>query len=127
MYGVGIVCVLLSRQNKRVGDYAAGTVVVHEKPLDEIQPGWEAVDAATAAPVAPVYDGRRLNDQELQVIEAFLQRRHDLPPDLRATTAQQIAARIAHRLQITPDPAVSVETFLETLARERRDAARFRG
>lgn len=126
-YIVGIVCILLSKQNKRLGDYAAGTVVVHEKPLDEVQPGWEAVEAAVAPPAAPLYDGKRLSEQELQVIEIFLQRRSDLAPELRAQTAQQIASRIISRLQITPDPSVNVETFLETIARERRDAARFRG
>lgn len=126
-YGVGIVTVMLSKENKRLGDYVAGTVVLHEKPLEEVQPGWEVVEAAVAAPPAPIYDGKRLTHQELQLIETFLQRRADLAPELRTTTAQQIASRVVQRLQITPDPSVSVEIFLETIARERRDAARFRG
>src|SRR5271167_2590756 len=33
LYAVGVVTILISGENKRLGDYAAGTVVVHEKPL----------------------------------------------------------------------------------------------
>jgi uncharacterized RDD family membrane protein YckC len=32
-YAVGICSVLLSRQNKRLGDFVTGTIVVHEKSL----------------------------------------------------------------------------------------------
>src|ERR1019366_2225479 len=32
LYGVAIICALLSAKSKRLGDYVAGTVVVHEKP-----------------------------------------------------------------------------------------------
>jgi uncharacterized RDD family membrane protein YckC len=34
MYGVGIVCMMLNSQNRRIGDYVAGTVVVHETRLE---------------------------------------------------------------------------------------------
>src|SRR5580704_6195013 len=40
VYAVGMVSVLLSRQNKRLGDFVAGTVVVHERPLSGIAIGW---------------------------------------------------------------------------------------
>src|SRR5277367_1415113 len=33
LYALGICSVLLSRQNKRLGDFVAGTIVVHEKSL----------------------------------------------------------------------------------------------
>jgi uncharacterized RDD family membrane protein YckC len=35
IYAVGILCALLNGKNKRLGDYVAGTVVVHEGPLDK--------------------------------------------------------------------------------------------
>src|SRR5260370_39996372 len=37
-YGVAIVAALLNKQNKRLEDMVAGTVVVHERPLAEMQP-----------------------------------------------------------------------------------------
>ncbi len=34
LYATGLITMLISGENKRIGDYAAGTVVVHEKPLE---------------------------------------------------------------------------------------------
>src|SRR5262249_40137664 len=34
LYGVAIVSVSLSRRQQRLGDFAAATVVVHERPID---------------------------------------------------------------------------------------------
>jgi len=31
MYGAGIVCMMLNSQNRRIGDFVAGTVVVHDQ------------------------------------------------------------------------------------------------
>jgi uncharacterized RDD family membrane protein YckC len=42
LYAVGICSVLLSRQNKRLGDFVAGTIVVHEKSLLDAKPVWES-------------------------------------------------------------------------------------
>jgi uncharacterized RDD family membrane protein YckC len=35
IYAVGLTTALISRQNRRVGDIVAGTVVVHERPLEK--------------------------------------------------------------------------------------------
>jgi uncharacterized RDD family membrane protein YckC len=40
MYGVGVVCMMLNSQNRRLGDYVAGTVVVHDKRTGEVKPEW---------------------------------------------------------------------------------------
>ena len=40
-YGVGLVCMMLNQQHRRLGDFVAGTVVVHENRADEVQPGVE--------------------------------------------------------------------------------------
>ena len=41
LYAIGIISCLISPQNKRVGDYLAGTVVVHEKPLEDARSLWD--------------------------------------------------------------------------------------
>ena len=38
IYGVGLVCMMCNRQSRRLGDFVAGTVVVHEKPTEEVRP-----------------------------------------------------------------------------------------
>ncbi len=40
-YATGIIVSLISPQNKRAGDYLAGTVVVHEEPLQKGQLAWK--------------------------------------------------------------------------------------
>jgi uncharacterized RDD family membrane protein YckC len=120
-YGLGIISIFVSSRNKRLGDFAAGTVVVHETALTELQPAWEADKTNLAAP----YSVAQLSLADLELIEAFLQRRYDLQPEVRRSSAEQIAARMRQKLQIATDAAVSDEDFLEKLARERRDIAGF--
>jgi uncharacterized RDD family membrane protein YckC len=40
IYAVGLTTALISRQNRRVGDIVAGTVVVHERPLEKGAAPW---------------------------------------------------------------------------------------
>ena len=122
VYAIGIVSVFFSQQNKRLGDYVAGTVVVHEKPLAEVKPGWEAGRAAAA----PLYDAGRLGLNELQLLETFLQRRYDLAMDVRRQAAAQIAEQMGRKLNIAREQRTSDETFLEELAREKRNSGRYR-
>jgi uncharacterized RDD family membrane protein YckC len=46
VYAVGILCVFLSAQNKRLGDYVSGTVVVHDRAPEESQPFWNTREDA---------------------------------------------------------------------------------
>ncbi len=122
MYAVGIISVFISSRNKRLGDFVAGTAVVHETAIAELQPAWRAEDAK----IAPAYNVTQISVPDLELIEAFLQRRYDLGSDVRQRTAVQIAGRMRQKLQVTPD-GISDEEFLEKLARERRDVAGFAG
>ncbi|MGH9603107.1 MAG: RDD family protein [Terriglobales bacterium] len=122
VYAVGIVSVFFSQQNKRLGDYVAGTVVVHEKPLADVKPGWETGSTAGA----PLYDAARLGLNELHLIETFLQRRYDLDMSVRRQAASQIAEQMGRKLGIERAQRTSDETFLEELAREKRNSGRYR-
>ena len=118
IYAVGLISVFLSSRNKRLGDYVAGTVVVHESALTELQPAWQAEKTDAAAPV----NVSSISLSDLELIETFLQRRYDLALDIRERTAEQIAGRMRQKLQIAAD-GTSDENFLEKLARDRRDIA----
>ncbi|HEV2116932.1 MAG TPA: RDD family protein [Terriglobales bacterium] len=120
LYVVGIISVFLTARNKRLGDIVAGTVVVHEKALQEVQPDFTPGTAA-AAP-SP---GLQISGDELELIERFLQRRYDLNPEVRRQSAEQIAARLRARLGVTQDASASPEDYLESLARQKRDSAGF--
>jgi len=118
-YAVGILAALLNRQNKRLGDYVAGTVVVHEKALTEVQPEWGLPGKSGAAR----FNAGRLSTEDLQLVETFLQRRSHLSAEVRAQMAQQIAERLAQKLAVTPTERPGAEAFLEALAEERRASA----
>jgi uncharacterized RDD family membrane protein YckC len=121
-YAVGIGSVLLSRQNKRLGDFVAGTIVVHEKPLLEAKPVWQSAEVGQAPPTT-TYGSERLTPEEVSLIEAFLNRRSSLPPDVRFNMADQIARQIRPKLSLPPGELLYAEKLLEAIAHERRSSA----
>lgn len=124
LYATGLITMLISRENKRVGDYAAGTVVVHEKPLQAVSSIWN-VPAAQAQTV-PLSSSAQITAEELQLIETFLERRGSLEPDVRWSMAHQIADRVGKRIGVLPEARPDSEKFLEAVAEQRRASARFR-
>jgi uncharacterized RDD family membrane protein YckC len=143
IYAVAIVSALLSAKNKRLGDYVAGTVVVHEKPLSaEADLHWESAPRATLAPplgsvlklIQPVpppqpgagasldsgYDVSRLTPEEFHLLETFLLRRRHLAAGVRMQMARQIIERIATKLEISEDDRRNPEGLIERLANSYR-------
>ena len=122
MYGVGIVCMMLNRQNRRLGDYVAGTVVVHDKRTEEVKPDWNTVmEPAVANPQLSF-----VTSEELVLIETYLHRRVDMDLILRDQVAYKIASRITEKTGLQRGPTQSLYDFLEASARQIRDTARFR-
>ncbi len=123
LYAIGIVTMLISRENKRVGDYAAGTVVVHEKPLEGVSSIWSV--AATPGQTLPAIPSAQLSLDELQLVETFFERRLSLDAEVRRSMARQIAQRLGERLNVPGESRPDPERFLEALAEQRRSSARF--
>jgi uncharacterized RDD family membrane protein YckC len=122
IYAVGIITSLISPQNKRVGDYLAGTVVIHEKSAEGGHAIWNSpAPQMSAAPLS-----RTLSLAELQLVEAFLERRPNLQQDVRRNMARQIAERLDHGSPANIAAPHEPEKFLEMLADQSRNVARFR-
>jgi len=130
MYLAGVITMLCNRKNKRLGDLAAGTIVVHELPADDRaadaflsgenffakeQPGPE-----TALPADAI---ARLDPSDLHVMETFFTRALDLDMQTRATMANRIAARMATKMKV-PLPEGNPERTLEALAKAMRGTGR---
>jgi uncharacterized RDD family membrane protein YckC len=140
VYAVGIVCMMLNDQHRRLGDYVAGTVVVHDKRGQEVMPDLNTVslmprtspyDSTLAVDNPPSVDAAgsklaHITSDELVLIETFLQRRFDLNEVVRGDTAYKIAARITAKTGLERSPDESLEHFLEVVARQVRDTARLR-
>ena len=121
LYGIAILSVFLSKQNKRLGDFVAGTVVVHEKTVELARPFQETrIDES-----APSYDVGRLTADELHLIETFLQRRDAFDPALRGSMAAQITARISAKLEVQVRGWPANEKFLESVHSQYRATNRF--
>jgi uncharacterized RDD family membrane protein YckC len=108
VYAIGIVTMLVSARNQRLGDLAAGTVVVHEKAL--AAPVMTVARPATAV----AWSGAGLTEAELLLVETFLQRRHEIDPGIRETHAHAIAERLRARLGAATPP-LEPEALIEAL------------
>ena len=127
LYIVGLICMMCNKQNRRVGDFVAGTIVVHDKALDSVSPTWgdkRIGDKKFADPVQP--ELRKLTSDELVLIETYLNRRYDLDAFVRAQTSARIVAMISEKLGVTKAQGQQDDDFLETIARQLRDGAAFR-
>jgi uncharacterized RDD family membrane protein YckC len=122
LYAVGLICMLCNKQSRRLGDFVAGTIVVHDRTIENVQTGWSPKENAEA--VTPEIS--KLSSEELILIETFLSRRYELEYQVRTTTAQQVAALVQQKTGIERNPAQSAEDFLEIVARQLRDNARLR-
>ena len=126
LYAAGILCMILNRHSRRLGDLVAGTVVVHDRPPARIDAEWTAPAGPAAATAAAAPQIARITDEELVLIETYLQRRLEVDWDARERTRGQIAQRITERTGLQPEPGQTPDDFLEAVARQARDTARLR-
>jgi uncharacterized RDD family membrane protein YckC len=121
MYAVGAIVMFISPQNKRLGDYVAGTVVVHDRKPEE-----DSIFFNTrSSDVVGDIDYRVLSVTDLQVLETFLQRRLDLPYDLRQQSAQRLADHFGEKCKVAKASRPDNENFLEIVVRGYRSFKRF--
>jgi uncharacterized RDD family membrane protein YckC len=113
---VAVICVLVTSDNQRLGDMAAGTLVLRErtglrqpKPTTFLAPA--GLDGYTDS-----LDLARLGPAEYGVVRALLIRAPSLPPPVRARLAAQVAETVAARVQPPPPPGVPAELFLACIA-----------
>jgi uncharacterized RDD family membrane protein YckC len=144
VYAVGAMSIFLTREHQRLGDLAAGTLVVHEREnLTAPSSGAshrtftagifdEPAEAPARHALQPTRlelspDGvQRMEMADLEVLEGFFARRLDFSMETRAALAQRIAVGLRAKTGLEPPAGVSTETYLEELARQFRDMARMR-
>ncbi len=120
-YAVGLVVAMLNAQNRRLGDFVAGSIVVRETAFAQIKPVWQT-KPSEGSPEIHSLGAEPLAVEDLALIETFLQRRCDLAPDVRARMADQILDRLKLKMSL-PDPGtLSAESILEALAYGRRSS-----
>ena len=121
IYAIGMISVFVTERNQRLGDLAAGTVVVHERPV-EPEDRAEIHDETEAAVTS--HGAAKLTGEEISVLELFLRRRSQLGNYERLRVARQLAARLRDRLGITAE--MPHEQLIEEVMAEYRSRNRYR-
>lgn len=150
LYAVGLISIFLTRQNQRLGDMVAGTLVVRDRDIET--PHWgemgsrtitgpaftdsdasatiyatssSAADALRTAPhlrvVLPATQVAKLSAADLEVLEGFFARRLDMALKTRAALAERIANALRAKSGLAIPEDISVETFLEAVAHQLRE------
>jgi uncharacterized RDD family membrane protein YckC len=120
MYLLGLITMLVSKEKKRIGDYVAGTIVVHEKIADEKEMSFPKLEENTVAQDWVT----RLTAQDLEMIESFLQRRFTLEQGPRYVTGSRMAEHMKAKSGVVAEPGESHEDFLQRVATSIRNSRR---
>jgi uncharacterized RDD family membrane protein YckC len=108
-YGIGVVVLFVNGRGKRLGDLAAGTIVVKDSDYLALWqiPGGRPSDPGPAAPspaasgplaVAPATEAelflRRIDPELRRFVASYARRRPELSPPLRAQLAGQVQSML---------------------------------
>ena len=106
-YALSAISALISKENKRLGDFAAGTIVVRDRadPAPDLDAFLERPSRAATG----------LTEPHRVLIERFLARRDQLAPDARISLASRIAAEVRPTL-VASYNNIDDESLLEFLS-----------
>lgn len=137
-YLIGVISMLCNRQHRRLGDFVAGTIVVHERPSEHpattyssrsitasIHPQVNPVPERTKLAYDPPADAvARLRAEDLSVIDSFLARALDFDLTTRAQIANRIATSMFAKMNLQMPPDVNPERALEAIVYRMRAQSR---
>ena len=142
-YLVGVITMLCNRSSKRVGDLAAGTLVVHERleeqpllthnsrtftaslyPEEQMRVPTNAARAAQDQTL-PADAVARLKNDDLHLVETFFSRALDLTVERRAELAARVSATVCSRMGFVRPETMGPEQLLETVSYRMRAQGRF--
>lgn len=139
-YAVGVIAMFVTRQHQRLGDLAAGTLVIRDRAPETplwSNSGSRTFTAASFTPaIVPAEPHTRvslpqaqigkLTPTDLEVLEGFFARRLDMPLTVRQDLAERIASAIRAKSGLEIPDGISTETFLEAAASMLRNLSHMR-
>jgi uncharacterized RDD family membrane protein YckC len=111
-YLVGLLSVLLTKRNQRLGDLAAGTLVIRDPGA---RAGAEASPAASEMIDSSGWDVSAVSTAELVAIRRFLERRESLDKRARVELSHRLEQGLRTKVAGAP-AAIDPELFLQALA-----------
>ena len=114
-YLIGSISIAVTRRSQRLGDLAAGTLVIREtKPVPPKPVSFPPPPPIDVVRTAPSLDASAMEEAHYQLLRSFFERRDDLEPNARAHLASQIATAI--RPVVRMPAALSDEGLIEAAA-----------
>jgi uncharacterized RDD family membrane protein YckC len=116
-YGIGVLTMLIDSRSRRLGDLAAGTIVVRERSDLRVADLVPAADPPDDAAVFAVPNLDRLQEREQRVLREYLLRRDGLTAASRDAVAREVAAALSARLDAPrPTSDDEADAFLLSVA-----------
>jgi len=134
LYFIGLVSMLCNKQQKRLGDFVAGTIVVHEREGEQpvVPHSSRSITESIYQPPTPLFEQAqqtqtgefhppadavaRLRAEDLNVIESFLARALDFDLATREQMARRIATSLFAKMNLPLAPEQNPERALEAIA-----------
>jgi uncharacterized RDD family membrane protein YckC len=120
-YAIGMLSIFVTPRNQRLGDLAAGTLIVRERPG-----GLRARSAPEAVAMArgseDGWDVSAVSAHDVGTVRQFLDRRSGLESGARAELAGELDRRLRPLVAGAPE-RLAAEEFLERLAAAKADRA----
>jgi len=113
-YVTGTISMIVTRKSQRIGDLAAGTIVIRERPMPAPAP-LVLRPSETRSEAAVRVDAAGLTEREYGLIRSFLERRDSLDPQARRALAERLGEAFRARLRVDVT-GLDPETLLEALA-----------
>ncbi len=116
-YGVGLATVLLTARSQRLGDLAAGTLLVHQEQVtvEAIRP---AVPEADDEPELPLEQLQNVPQDVVNTVVHFFQILPELAPRYRQRIAAELVELVRLSSGLSPASTQSAEAFLAALIRQ---------
>ena len=113
-YLVGLLAIVITRRNQRLGDLAAGTLVIRDPTVrrgeEPRQPNVSELAGSAG------WDVSAVSTAELAAVRRFLERRTSLDAPARQELAYRLAQGMRAKVAGAPE-GLDAESFLEALAR----------
>ena len=113
---IGVLTLLASPRNQRLGDLLAGTIVVRERTGARQPTAVRFTAPPHLTALVSTLDTSGLTDADYTTVRSFLLRTPSLSPEVRWTLARQLADPLVARMRTTVPSGLTPDDFLLAVA-----------
>jgi uncharacterized RDD family membrane protein YckC len=119
-YALSAISAVVSAQNKRLGDLAAGTIVVRDRSFEVTDPKRWLEGDADPQPAMGIGGTSALTPEEIELVDRYIARRSQLQPDVARSLAQRVATALRPKLGAEASALDDDELLMRVAAARRR-------